>query len=370
MISESWCLFSLFYLLVTVCFVFRTKEFVSAGVTVESLLGSWITSEHENFILHHIQRTSLTLLVHSLLPLVYVSTLLFLIDDTPPWLFTSTYLGLTFAALSIITPTVVLTLLYSWTKDGYSNHPIARKMSVFCDTVTSWRTLSSDINAEFKRVDKINLQCSSINKVIATDNWIIKTGPYTLWLAHQSDSVLILVSADTHDVSVSGTANNGTVQYLSIEVKTTRRNAENFFIRCNALDFKDLEEKIRRPITILPDVTFHRSRTDLFLEVFRNAVAQNRTTTSSQELEMCIGCMIVQSNVKLVKHCEDTTSTDRSCTTCYCRPLWCIDCMGKWWVSRQEQDQPETWLSSKCTCPVCRSVFCMQDICPVVFTNS
>lgn len=78
------------------------------------------------------------------------------------------------------------------------------------------------------RVDKINLQCSTVSRILATDNWIIKLTPYNIFIAHQSDSVLILSSADTHNVSSLG---SGTVQYLNIEVKTTRNGAENFNIR-------------------------------------------------------------------------------------------------------------------------------------------
>lgn len=34
-------------------------------------------------------------------------------------------------------------------------------------------------------------------------------------------------------------------------------------------------------------------------------------------------------------------------------------------ASRQDQTHPETWLSSKATCPLCRSHFCMLDVCQV-----
>lgn len=31
-------------------------------------------------------------------------------------------------------------------------------------------------------------------------------------------------------------------------------------------------------------------------------------------------------------------------------------------ASRQDPSTPETWLSSKCTCPVCRAKFCILDV--------
>ena len=58
-----------------------------------------------------------------------------------------------------------------------------------------------------------------------------------------------------------------------------------------------------------------------------------------QEVDNCIGCMVAPSDVKLLRRC-DTIDSDQpqeennqpqdSCVTCYCRPMWCITCMGKW----------------------------------------
>lgn len=53
---------------------------------------------------------------------------------------------------------------------------------------------------------------------------------------------------------------------------------------------------------------------------------------------MCIGCMTSEANVKLIKNCTDTDIPNDNlngiltpkCVSCKCRPLWCVDCMGKW----------------------------------------
>lgn len=92
----------------------------------------------------------------------------------------------------------------------------------------SWWTVASDINIEFRRVNKITIQSSSIVRVVATDNWIIKISSYTLDVAHQSDTALILSSADVHQWSPHI---NDNVQFVNIEVKPTRQNAQPFKIR-------------------------------------------------------------------------------------------------------------------------------------------
>lgn len=80
-----------------------------------------------------------------------------------------------------------------------------------------------------------------------------------------------------------------------------------------------------------------------------------------QELEACIGCMQTRAGVKLVKSCQDAAAGE--CQQCYCRPMWCLTCMGKWFASRQDPQRPDTWLASRVPCPTCRARFCILDVC-------
>lgn len=205
---------------------------------------------------------------------------------------------------------------------------------------------------------------NSIISIIATDNWIIKVMPYKILVAHQSDAVLIVNKSDTHEMSL---ATRGEVQFINIEVKSTRTGAQSFDIRLNALDFKNLQDKVSRPITILQNITFHKTLLDKFIDSFKEQVQENPLYECAEELGQCIGCMQVSSNVKLRKQCSSGIGSGNSedCMMCYCRPMWCIDCMAKWFASRQDEKAPETWLTSKCTCPVCRAKFCILDVCPV-----
>lgn len=89
---------------------------------------------------------------------------------------------------------------------------------------------------------------------------------------HQSDASLVVNQADTHRISHQ---NANDVQYVNIEVKSSRPHVQPFIIRINALDFKDLQDRIARTITVLPTVTFHKTLQDQFVEAFKDAIMDN-----------------------------------------------------------------------------------------------
>lgn len=124
----------------------------------------------------------------------------------------------------------------------------------------------------FFRVDKICIQLNPIHKLIVTDNWILKVTPYSIYCAHQSDTTLSVIHSDSHNISQQ---THGEVQFINIEVKSSRTSVQPFTIRLNALDFKDLQDKVSRPITVLPTVTFHKTIVERFIDAFKQQVYLN-----------------------------------------------------------------------------------------------
>lgn len=135
--------------------------------------------------------------------------------------------------------------------------------------------------------------------------------------------------------------------------------------RLNSTEYGELCEKLQAPIRSAANVVIHQSLGDLFLETFASLVEVNPAYSmpSSQELEPCIGCMQTRASVKLVKTCQEPAIGE--CQQCYCRPMWCLTCMGKWFASRQDPQHPDTWLASRVPCPTCRARFCILDVCTV-----
>lgn len=78
--------------------------------------------------------------------------------------------------------------------------------------------------------------------------------------------------SDSHELSeISAEA----IQFVNIRVKPTRPGVTEFIIRINALDFKTLQDRMLRPITILDGVTFNKTVIDRFIEVFKQQIQLN-----------------------------------------------------------------------------------------------
>ena len=366
---STFFFYTLSYTLMSGCIIYPPTEFVSAGLTIKSIFSNWLGSENEFFTQYHIRRSAITLFIHSVLPFGYVSGLIvFGYVDTVTLLLGYANFWLMFLICAAIIPLYTLSKILMWSMNNWAKHPIARNLAVYCNNNNdynsrTWTAIASDINIEYRSVDKIISATNSVTSIIVTDNWIIKVMSYGIIVAHQSDTALIVNKSDTHEMSP---VTRGEVQFINIQVKPTRTGAESFDIRLDALDFKNLQDKILRPIVILQNITFHKTLLERFIDNFKEQVQENPFYECSEELGQCIGCMQATSNVKLFKQCISVrTGSPEDCTICCCRPVWCIDCMAKWFASRQDENTPEAWLSSKCTCPVCRSKFCIYDVCLV-----
>lgn len=354
-------MYPILYILLCCCTIYPPAEFVSAGFTIPVLFSSYLGVEEDGFINYHIKRSYLTLLVYSLLPFGYVAGLILFNGIGDLLVFAQeNFLGRTFLVVSIILPLMALYQIYVWSKNNHEKHPIAVNLSKFCNNNMNWRSVQINIDAEFLNIDKVYFRINPITHMVITENWILKVTPLTIFAAHQSDANLIVKTADTHETP---SINIETRQFLNIEVNSSRAGVNPFVIRINAVDFRNLQNRLTRNITILPNVKFHKSNIERFIDVFKQSIKSNPRYQTEQAFENCIGCLEASPNVKLQKLCNEETPGDNKCTSCYCRPMWCVDCMAKWFVSRQDAGDPSSWLSSKCTCPMCRAKFCLLDVC-------
>lgn len=356
-------LFSLFYWLCAFLFVVGPAEFKSAGITIENFFSGYIGSEDIDLINFHVKRTAVTVVYHSLLPFAYFlgMTLVNGSGVTIGEIFNLSIGWHVYSSISILIIIAALTTVYYWQMNDWSNHPIIKDLMFYVDRgdgTTSWRVRASEIGNEFRRIDKYTTSHVGWSRVIVTENWIIVTSLYKINIARQDKVTLAIMQSEEHDISPEF---NSMVQYLHLRIKPTiRRELRPFHARILSTEFKEFKDATRTTIVTLPSVKILQSVDEMFLKAFREQVGKNEVYHMVAEAEQCIGCMHNTAEVKLVKNCA--TSGDDGCVNCYCRPSWCIDCMGRWYASRQNRTRPDTWLSGNATCPMCRMRFCMLDI--------
>uniref|UniRef100_A0A8C6SLR3 Transmembrane protein 129, E3 ubiquitin protein ligase n=1 Tax=Neogobius melanostomus TaxID=47308 RepID=A0A8C6SLR3_9GOBI len=324
--------FTLAYWVFCLCFVFTPNEFRSAGLTVQNLFSSWLGSEDMGFIQYHIRRSSVTALVHSGLPLGY-------------------YLGMCLAApeqhtehileawqlylmVAILVHVGAWTLVMYWSMWNWQQHPI---------------TTAAQLNTEFRRVDKFTAGVHGA-RVIVTDSWFKqRQDNHGLYLPVPGERGALPAARPVPRLLLP-------TQMLTLRVDSSNRAVHPFHFRLNATEFSELRDKLHVPIRNSSNVVIYQSVSERFLETFRAHVRLN------QPYDLPSGQVSLYQT-----HAHAHTMME--CQRCLCRPMWCVSCVGRWFASRQDQQQPETWLSSRVPCPTCRARFCILDVCMVPSTS-
>jgi len=371
--ASASAVFSIFYFIFCLGFIYQSREFDSAGISPEAILSynDWIGSEEITFFSYHMKRTAGTLCLWSLLPLGYLlcySYLTVVLDgnySSIPEFWESEPLVRCVLAAAVLAPLLAASLAWLWSRDNWAHHPMVAGLRRYArDTgAGGWRQVAADIETEFRRIDKISLRTSPLSSLVVTDHWVVVLGalPWSLRLSHQSDVALQLTSSEQHRISTEG--HIGGAQFLHITIKNRRPEVADFSIRLNALEYQNFQDKISGSIENVENIQIFRTVSERFIEVFRDTVRENPGARVTDELEPCIGCMANTANITLVRDCQSALDGgEDACVNCYCRPMWCLDCMAKWFASRQDQSNPERWLGSKCPCPTCRSKFCVRDV--------
>ncbi|KAL6118040.1 tmem129 [Pungitius sinensis] len=359
--------FTLAYVVLSLCFVFTPNEFRSAGLTVQNLFSSWLGSEDVGFIQYHVRRTSITLLVHSALPLGYYMGMCIAAPEKNLGYFHKQVSDSwrAFLLLSLCIQLTSWTLVIYWSRHHWHNHPICRALQAHIQPPhPGWGSVATSVNTEFRRIDKFATGAPGA-RVIVTDSWVLKVTTYHVYMALQSECHVTVTQSRQHQLSPDLTS---PAQILTLRVDSINPAVKPFDIRLISTEYAELREKLHAPIRNSPNVVIHQTMSELFLDTFRAHVDLNQpyTLPSGQEMEPCIGCMQVPANIKLVRLCQAEGAPNVSeCQQCFCRPMWCLSCLGRWFASRQDQQRPETWLSSRVPCPTCRATFCVLDICAV-----
>lgn len=150
--QDSEFVFSLVYLLFALSIIYPPSEFESIGLTINNVFSSFLGNIDREFVQYHLRRTSLTLFVHTILPLLYVGCYCLkfgsLIEYDVVQFYAKFILWNSFVIFSIILPVVSTSIIYFWHKDGWKNHPLAQNLQKYSQ---DWHQAAIDINVEYLR---------------------------------------------------------------------------------------------------------------------------------------------------------------------------------------------------------------------------
>ena len=338
------------------------KELRRAGFNLEYVFHGWLGDAQLDYLDYHVRRTSLTFLLHCCLPFLYLGVL-----HTPLVSFlVPEYIEMLVATLGVVTASYGMICFFLHI--SLQRHPVYKLLRRYDSQISR---IKLQINSQAGSITAYHTDNGAYRLTVTTE-WLLAPSCYSIQLAFFNDTHLELESSRT--LQLSENAKEGS-QYVKIIATSTSGKYRQFRIILNSLDYKDFANSLTIPVHNTRSILISQSLSDQFIEAFlthargnpRYRVQKYLDTDNDGELESCLGCVVKKAAVKLRRTCESSRQGGRPCSQCSCRPLWCADCMARWFCSKQDQSKPNTWLGGKAPCPMCRQVFCILDVC--LFVN-
>ncbi|KJH41105.1 hypothetical protein DICVIV_12930 [Dictyocaulus viviparus] len=355
-------------LVFTICLLlllYPPDAFMGAGLSFDNLTYGYLGSSEANILEFHCRRVVLTRSLVASSPyslLIQLSVLVL-----------SLYFAEEYAVLFTSHPTRVIhyfTLISPFFALGGLAYLIYHTMTGF-RSLTAMKILKdygydspARLHDSFKRIQ------SNVSKLIITDSWLFHCSRFNFVVVKVSDAHFRVIRAeDTMNMLHHALGMN---QYLTVAVSLpTHFQHLNFQFKINNVSMRDLERKLgTNRIEFSQEVQLKMSLTDMFIEAFLDQAKKNPRFHQyiKEELEPCLGCSDKLSNIKLSMGCneimrdpeQDEFRTD--CSPCHCRPMWCVSCMARIFLAKQNQSRSTVWLEGTCPCPTCRATFCVMDV--------
>ena len=331
------------------------RELKKAGFDIEYIFQLWLGDSQLDYLGYHVRRTSLTFLLHCCLPFLYLA-----IPSTT------------------VVPVTIPELMVTWiatlgaVTGGYGM--LCFLLQVCLQKHSVYRTIQK-YEKQLSRIKlEVNSQVRSIGayhtdngayRLTVTNDWLLAPSCYSLQAAYLDDTHLELESSTTLELSEN--AKEGS-QFIKIIVTSTSGKFRQFTVILNSLDYRDFSNSLKIAVHNTRSIIVRQSLSEQFIDTFRAHVRDNpmfslqRHGFTDADVENCLGCLVKKAEVKLFKTCRGRRAGSETCLQCRCRPMWCMECMARWFSSKQDQSTPTMWLRGKAPCPMCRQVFCMLDV--------
>lgn len=337
------------------------KELKRAGFNIDYIFHGWLGDPQLDFLGYHVRRTSLTFLIHCCLPFFFLAGVHSnLVSFTLP-----DYLEVSITTLGVLTASYGLICFFF--HSSLQRHPVYKLLQKYDSQLSR---VKIEVNSQARSVAAYHTDNGAFRLTVTTQ-WLLAPTSYAINVALLDDSHLELESSRTLELSED--AKEGS-QYVKVIVTSTSGKYRRFVVILNSLDYKDFTNNLIIPVHNTRSIIINQSLSEQFTDTFLTHIRDNpkytvrriRDVDNEGELENCLGCVVKKAEVKLRKTCESSRQGGKPCTQCRCRPMWCSECMARWFCSKQDQSNPTTWLGGKAPCPMCRQVFCILDVCMIV----
>lgn len=280
---EDFILQSLVYFLISFFLIHPPQEVQSAGFSIPSLFSSLLGSEESFFIHYHIVRISITIAIHSLIPLGYFLVIGFFQPELRLFeIINLNYLWKIYFSISVLIAIGLVTLVFYWYMSSFDNHPIARQLEKFSSN-GQWKPIAAQINNEFRNFDKFSSGNSFYNRVYLTDNWLIKVNLYSVKFCPTSNLDVALTGAIDLNLTTDDSISR---QILKLVAKPLNDSNlfEKFFFHLSSFEYQDFCDKFSLPIRQTCDIIIKQSLPEMFIDSFREQVMINQTTIYQREV--------------------------------------------------------------------------------------
>ena len=330
------------------------------GLTVEAMLAGHLGDENQNLLGYHLRRTAANWALHGAMVLLFVLAMygFYVPDDAMAVRFVlhGLLLGSTYATAS--------GLAWFFDRGGLVHPLIARLKS---HSPNNWRQLAMDINNEAMQPDALRVGIGG-QKLVVTSHWLVWIDAHNVHLGHQREVRMRVNASRTATINVYLRGGFRTlVQVLSIDV--VGLDGSSFTIRYPATEYQQLRERLQAEINDVNAVLIQQASDEAFVVAFHDTVNENtRHAVDSgaapepvAEPDDCVGCLGRPANVRITRRCAGP-GVQTPCNECFCRPFFCVVCLGRWMASQQPQHRPDQWLMGRAPCPTCRRTFCALDV--------
>ncbi|GMT35445.1 hypothetical protein PFISCL1PPCAC_26742 [Pristionchus fissidentatus] len=347
------------FALFSIAMIWPPDEFVSAGATFEHLFYRWIGDFSLNIVEYQLRKILVNRVCVACLPALFS---LYIILNVPP-----TALSTFVATAGLASMIMGLAYAFYTISTNFSQTRQVKELALYGGDV---HRLMTEITQEYLEFANFAVSFAHSSREVVGSHWLIHITRFDFTIVNLTDVVFEVVRSATVDLNIERP--NDQLQFLIIEAKIPHKNIKSFRFRVRTDQFRDLQDRVAAPIGMARNVILHQSLNERFVKAFVSCIDKNPRAVYSRlgELEPCFGCSSEIPNVKIEKRCTSIIEGARECRQCFCRPMWCVGCLGRIFAAKQEQERPDIWLDGQATCPTCRAEFCMLDVAFVVAEES